>query len=84
MVADRSTLSSREVEVLLLVARGRSNREIGRVLGIAEGTVKGHLHRILRKTHAANRTEAAVAAVRSGRLQRELEPKARRPADVAR
>jgi DNA-binding CsgD family transcriptional regulator len=57
-------LSSREVEILRLVAAGRSNREIGEELYISGHTVANHVRSILRKTGAANRTEAAGYAFR--------------------
>lgn len=75
-------LTPREVSVLKLISGGRSNREIGSALDITEGTVKGHVHRILRKLRVSNRTEAAVAAVRSERLHRKLEVAAQRSVDV--
>ena len=59
-------LSSREVEILRLVARGLSNREIGRELYISEHTAANHIRSILRKTGCANRTEAASYAHRHG------------------
>jgi DNA-binding NarL/FixJ family response regulator len=52
-------LSAREVEVLVELARGHSNREIGRILHISEHTAANHIRSILRKTRCANRTEAA-------------------------
>lgn len=55
-------LSPREVEILRLVARGLSNREIGRELTISEHTAANHVRSILRKTGCANRTEAAAYA----------------------
>jgi DNA-binding NarL/FixJ family response regulator len=55
-------LSEREIEVLRLVARGASNKEIAAELMIAEGTVKNHLTNILSKLEAADRTEAAMKA----------------------
>ena len=55
-------LSAREVEILRLVARGRSNRDIGRHLSISEHTAANHIRSILRKTGCANRTEAAAYA----------------------
>jgi DNA-binding CsgD family transcriptional regulator len=59
-------LSAREIDVLRLVARGMSNREIGRTLFISEHTTASHIRSILRKTGAANRTEAAAYAHRRG------------------
>ena len=59
-------LSAREVEILVELARGRSNREIGRVLHISEHTAANHIRSILRKTRTANRTEAAGYALRRG------------------
>jgi DNA-binding NarL/FixJ family response regulator len=55
-------LSDREIEVLRLVARGASNKEIAAELVIAEGTVKNHLTSILAKLGVSDRTEAAVKA----------------------
>ena len=59
-------LSPREVQILALVARGRSNREIGLELVISQHTVANHVRSILRKTRCANRTEAAAYAHRNG------------------
>ncbi len=59
-------LSAREVEILCLVARGMSNREIGTTLFISEHTAANHIRNILRKTRCANRTEAASYAHRHG------------------
>jgi DNA-binding NarL/FixJ family response regulator len=55
-------LSSREIEVLKLLAAGASNREIAERLTLAEGTVKNHVSNILSKLHAENRTQAANLA----------------------
>jgi len=60
------TLSPREVEVLVLVAAGNRNRDIGERLCIAEETVKTHLRHILEKVGAKDRTEAIAIAVRRG------------------
>ena len=57
-------LSPREAQILGLVARGLSNREIGRTLIISEHTAANHVRSILRKTDCANRTEAASYAHR--------------------
>jgi len=59
-------LSDRELEVLSLVARGCSNREIGKRLYISPNTAANHVRSILQKTGCANRTEAATHAVRLG------------------
>ena len=59
-------LSPRETEVLGLVAKGLTNREIGENLHIAENTVKNHLRNILDKLHLNNRAQAAAFAVRHG------------------
>jgi DNA-binding CsgD family transcriptional regulator len=59
-------LSFREVEILALVAKGLSNREIGSTLIISEHTAANHVRSILRKTGCANRTEAASYAHRHG------------------
>lgn len=59
-------LSEREREVLGMVMRGNSNKEIAEALHLAESTVKRHLHNILSKLHAKNRAEAAAYGVRTG------------------
>lgn len=59
-------LSTREKEILSMVAAGRSNKDIADQLCLAEATVKRHLHNILQKLHARNRAEAAAFGVRSG------------------
>jgi DNA-binding CsgD family transcriptional regulator len=62
-------LSFREVQILGLVAKGLSNREIGKALFISEHTAANHIRSILRKTSCANRTEAASYAHRHGLLE---------------
>src|SRR5205085_9580196 len=59
-------LSPREVDILRLVVRGLSNRQIGEELVISEHTAANHMRSILRKTSCANRTEAATYAHRHG------------------
>ena len=60
----REELTAREVEVLRLVARGLQNKQIARELVISERTVKAHVANILAKLDLADRTQAAVYAVR--------------------
>ena len=64
-------LSPREMEILQLIARGMSNKEIARELRISRQTVKNHMTSILRKLAVNDRTQAAVYALRRGwiRLQ---------------
>jgi two-component system, NarL family, response regulator LiaR len=59
-------LTPREIEVLTLLGRGRSNNEIAAALAIAPRTVKVHVQNILGKLDASNRTEAVSLAVRRG------------------
>jgi DNA-binding NarL/FixJ family response regulator len=59
-------LTEREREVLTLIADGRSNREIARALVLSEKTVKTHVSNILMKLDLADRTQAALWAVRNG------------------
>ena len=61
-----SGLSQREVEVLRLVALGKSNREIGDELVITEGTVRRHVSNVYQKIGANNRSEATSYALREG------------------
>lgn len=60
------TLTERETEVLRLVAKGRSNKEIAHGLGISDKTAKTHVANILAKLGLASRTQAALFAVRTG------------------
>jgi NarL family two-component system response regulator LiaR len=62
----RSDLTARELEVLRLIAAGRSNKEIARDLSVAEKTVKTHVSNVLSKLGVADRTQAAVYAVQNG------------------
>ncbi len=59
-------LTEREMDVLRLVAQGMSNQEIAKKLVIGEGTVRTHVSNILAKLHLANRTQAALYALREG------------------
>jgi NarL family two-component system response regulator LiaR len=57
-------LTEREMEVLRLLAKGMSNKEIALELGVAEKTVKTHVSNVLQKLHLTDRTQAALYAVR--------------------
>jgi NarL family two-component system response regulator LiaR len=59
-------LTARELDVLRLIAQGRSNKEIAAQLAIAEETVHSHVSSILSKLHLASRTQAALYALREG------------------
>ncbi|WP_246065147.1 MULTISPECIES: response regulator [Aeromicrobium] len=63
--APATTLTPRELEVLRLVAHGKSNRDIAQELFISENTVKNHIRNILEKLQMKSRMEAAMFAVRS-------------------
>jgi len=62
-------LTGRELEVLALLARGKSNKEIGKNLYIGETTVKSHLRSIFTKLNVLSRTEAITVASRRGLVQ---------------
>ncbi|MFC3995913.1 response regulator [Nocardiopsis sediminis] len=77
---EKSPLSPREMEVLELAARGRSNHQIARQLGITEGTVKRHMRNIFDKLAAQSRVEAANIAIAAGIIASPVTvPPARRP-----
>ncbi len=68
-LADRlqsEPLTDRELDVLRQIVAGRSNKEIGAVLGISEGTVKVHVNSLLGKLDAQDRTQAVTIALRRG------------------
>jgi two-component system, NarL family, response regulator DevR len=66
--ASQRSLTSREIEVLRLLARGLSNREIGRALFISETTAKFHVANIMRKLEVSRRSEAVYVAGEMGAL----------------
>ncbi len=63
---DPEALTTRELEVLHLIAQGLSNQEIANRIMVSESTVRAHVSRILGKLHLASRTQAALYAVREG------------------
>ncbi len=62
----RADLSPRETEVLQLLTKGRSNKEIAASLFVSEDTVKAHLKTLFAKLKVQDRTEAAISAIRHG------------------
>ena len=66
--ARRAVLTERQLEVLRLLSEGLSNKEIGRVLGLSDKTVKAHITVIFRTLDVVNRTQAASAARRAALL----------------
>ncbi len=72
--SDVIRLSPRQMMVLEFLARGMSNREIAHELGVTEGTVKLHVHAILRAFRAVNRTEVAMRAIELGLVEAPLSP----------
>jgi DNA-binding NarL/FixJ family response regulator len=69
-----SELTSRELDVLRLVAAGKPNKQIATELAISERTARTHVSRILRKLQLSSRTQAALWAVREGLVEVERQP----------
>src|SRR4051794_39885783 len=69
-----SELTSRELEVLRLVAAGKPNKQIAAELAIGERTARTHVSRILHKLHLSSRTQAALWAVTQGLVEVQREP----------
>ena len=61
-----SLLTPREFEVLSLLIKGHSNKQIARELGLKDITIAFHLKGVFRKLHVSSRTEAIIAAVKLG------------------
>jgi DNA-binding CsgD family transcriptional regulator len=64
-IRQRLNLTAREAEVLLWIARGKANRDIGQILGLSPRTVNKHLEQIYAKLGVENRTAAAALALRT-------------------
>lgn len=62
----RSNLTARELEILKLVAKGPTNNQIARTLGISGNTVRNHVNSIIEKLEVSDRTEAATKAIQRG------------------
>ena len=68
----RTNLTSREVEVLQMLARGLTNKDIGRALAISGNTVRNHVNSIIEKLEVSDRTEAATTAIQRGIIDANL------------
>jgi DNA-binding CsgD family transcriptional regulator len=64
LLKEKLGLTTREAEVLLWIARGKSNRDIGQILGMSPRTVNKHLEQVYVKLGVENRAAAAATAVR--------------------
>lgn len=62
----RSDLTSRELEILKMLSKGLTNKQIGHALGISNNTVKNHVNSIIEKLEVSDRTEAATTAIQRG------------------
>jgi DNA-binding NarL/FixJ family response regulator len=67
-------ITDRQLEVLVHVARGRTNRQIGVALGISERTVRNHLRSIGKRLAATDRTHSVVLAIGNGWIAVPIEP----------
>lgn len=65
----RTDLTARELEVLQMLARGLTNKEIGRALRISGNTVRNHVNNIIAKLDVSDRTEAATTAIHRGMIE---------------
>lgn len=81
--ADLEGLSERELQILRCLLNGHPNKVIAKKLNITEATVKVHLKGVLKKIHAANRTQAAIWALHNGLSGENVSPLTRRAAGPA-
>jgi len=68
---NRPTLTPRELEILEMLAKGLTNKEIGKVFQISENTARNHVNSIIQKLEVSDRTEAATTALLRGIIQLE-------------
>ena len=71
MKKKKDDLTSRQLDVIKLASRGKSNKVIGKLLYITDSTVKAHLTAIYKKFGVTNRTEAAIVAIDRGLIPRQ-------------
>ncbi len=62
----RTNLTSRELEILKMLSKGPTNKQIGHALGISDNTVRNHVLKIIEKLEVSDRTEAATTAIQRG------------------
>jgi two-component system, NarL family, response regulator len=62
----RAELTARELEILSVLAKGLTNKQIGKVLNISQNTVKNHVNSVIEKLEVSDRTEAATTAIQRG------------------
>jgi two-component system NarL family response regulator len=62
----RTNITARELEILKLLAKGLTNKQIGHVFGISDNTVRNHVNSIIEKLEVSDRTEAATTAIQRG------------------
>jgi DNA-binding NarL/FixJ family response regulator len=65
----RSNLTARELEILTMLAKGLTNKQIGSALNISENTVRNHLKCVMSKLEVSDRTEAVTVAIQQGIIQ---------------
>lgn len=65
----RSALTARELEILRLLPKGLTNKQIGRALGISDNTVRNHVNSIIEKLEVSDRTEATSVAIQRGLIE---------------
>jgi DNA-binding NarL/FixJ family response regulator len=65
----RSNLTARELEILAMLAKGLTNKQIGCALAISENTVRNHLKCVMSKLEVSDRTEAVAVAIQQGIIQ---------------